>query len=434
MTPRRLVAALALAALGAGVAAAQPTAAVVVSKHVLPNGVRVLIREEASAGVIAVSLHVLGGSRLETVATSGITNFLHHVMLRGTARRTGEQLAEAAERLGGTVDASSDADHAEVRGTALARHWEDLLGLVAEVALRPTLPAEEVERERRLVLGQIQTRADTPFPLAFDTLLAELYGQHPYGRPSSGRRQSVTGITREVLASHHRALYRADRIVLAVSGRIERERVRRAAERLFGEVPAIDGDQAAAPAAPVASLGRRVVQKPAQQAQVVVGFLGPTVHDADYPAVKVLAALLGGGMSGRLFTELRDRQGLAYSLGVVNPTRAGPSPIVAYVGTAPENVAAVEPVMLRELARARTEEATTDELARAKAYVLGGFAMDRRTNARHAWYLAFFEGLGVGWDYPGRYVRAVESVTAADVRAAAARYLRAPTTVVLTPR
>ncbi|MGH7393033.1 MAG: M16 family metallopeptidase, partial [Candidatus Rokuibacteriota bacterium] len=192
--------------------------------------------------------------------------------------------------------------------------------------------------------------------------------------------------------------------------------------------------QAAAPPAPVASLARRVVPKPARQAQIVVGFLGPTVHDADYPTVKVLAALLGGGMSGRLFTELRDRQGLAYSLGVVNPTRAGPSPIIAYIGTAPENVAAAEAGMLRELARASTEDVTADELARAKAYVLGGFAMDRRTNARHAWYLGFFEGLGVGWDYPGRYVRAVDSVTAADVRAAAERYLRAPTTVVLTPR
>ncbi|MGH7388452.1 MAG: M16 family metallopeptidase, partial [Candidatus Rokuibacteriota bacterium] len=243
MTARRLVAALALAVLAGGVAAAQP-AAPEVSAHVLPNGVRVLIREEASAGVVAVSLQVLGGARLETAATSGITNFLHRAMLRGTARRTGEQLVEAAERLGGTVEASGDADHAEVRGAALARHWEDLLGLVAEVALRPTLPAEEVERERRLILGQIQTRADTPFRLAFDTLLAELYGPHPYARPSGGRRQSVAGITREGLASHHRALYRADRIVLAVSGRLERDRVRRAVERLFGEAPAAGPGQA----------------------------------------------------------------------------------------------------------------------------------------------------------------------------------------------
>jgi zinc protease len=107
-------------------------------------------------------------------------------------------------------------------------------------------------------------------------------------------------------------------------------------------------------------------------------------------------------MAGRLFSELRDRQGLAYSLGVINPTRAGPAPVAAYMGTAPENVEAAEPGMLRELARARAEDVTADELSRAKAYVLGGLAMDRRTNARHAWYLAFFEGLGLGWDFPER--------------------------------
>lgn len=421
-----------LAALG-GAAALAPAAAGV-SRHVLPNGVRVLIREEASAGVVAVSLQVRGGSRLETRETAGITHFLHRAMMRGTVRRTGDQVVEAAERIGGSVDASGDLDQAEVRGTALSRHWDDLLGLVAEVALRPALAPEEIERERRLILGQIQTRADDPFPLAFDTLMADLYGPHPYARPAVGRRETVASITPDALVAHHRALYRGDRLVLAVSGRIERERVRRAVERLFAQVPAGGADHGTAPPAPVASHGRRVVQKRAQQAQIFVGFLGPAAHERDYAAVKVLAAVLGGGMSARLFTEFRDRQGLAYSLGVLNPTRAGPAPVAAYMGTAPENVEAAEPGILRELARTRVEDVTPDELARAKAYVLGGLTMDRRSNARHAWYLAFFEGLGLGWDFPERYARAVEAVTAAEVRAAADRYLGTPTTVVLVPR
>jgi predicted Zn-dependent peptidase len=422
---------LALALALPTLAEAQPAG---VTRYVLPNRMPVLVRESGGAGVVAVSLQVRAGSRFETAETAGITNFLHRAMLRGTGRRTGEQLVEAAERLGGNLDASGEVEYAEVRGSALARHWEALLGLVAEVALTPTLPADEVEKERRLILSQIQTREDNPFPLAFDSLLRELYGPHPYGLRSLGRRDSVAGLGREDLLTHHRSIYRPDRLVLAVSGRIERDRVKRAAEQLFGRLRVVAEPRVDAAPAPAPTGARRVLERPAQQAQILVGYLAPGLGEPDYPAVKVLAALLGGGMSGRLFVELRDNRGLAYQVTALSPPRAGPGFLVAYMGTARENIPAAEAGMLRELERIPLEGVGEEEVARAKAHVLGSLAMDRRTSARHAWYLAFFEVVGAGWDFPERYARAVETVTAADVRAVAGRYLRRPTTVVLEPR
>ncbi len=405
-----------------------------VSRSTLPNGLRVLVREDSSAGVVAVSLQSRAGSRFETPETAGITNFLQRTMVRGTAHFTGTRLADAAERLGGSIDASGDIDFAEISARALARNWEALLGLVAEVALTATLPATEVDRERRLILSQIQTRGDNPFPLAFDTLLTDLYGPHPYALPNLGHRAVVERLTREELLAHYHALYRADRLVLAVSGRVEHDRVRRAAERLFAKLLG-GGTPSTDPAvAPVPSAQRRVMERAAQQAQVLVGYLGPGVGDADYAAVKVMSALLGGGMSGRFFTELRDVQGLAYSLGVMNPARIGPAPIVAYLGTVRASAAAAEAGVIQQLERIRTEGATDDEVARARAYQLGVLAMDRRTNARHAWYLAFYEQAGVGWDFPDRYARALAAVTAADVTAVARRYLVRPTSVILLPR
>ncbi len=405
-----------------------------VSRYTLPNGLRLLVREDSSAGVVAVSLQSRAGSRFETPETAGITNFLQRTTVRGTAHFTGTRLADAAERLGGNIDASGDIDFAEISARALARNWEALLGLVAEVALTPTLPAAEVDRERRLILSQIQTRGDNPFPLAFDTLLTDLYGPHPYALPNLGHRAVVERLTREELLAHYHALYRADRLVLAVSGRVEHDRVRRAAERLFAKLPG-GGTPSTDPAvAPVPSAQRRVMERAAQQAQVLVGYLGPGVGDADYAAVKVMSALLGGGMSGRFFTELRDVQGLAYSLGVMNPARIGPAPIVAYLGTVRASAAAAEAGVIQQLERIRTEGATDDEAARARAYQLGVLAMDRRTNARHAWYLAFYEQAGVGWDFPDRYARALAAVTAADVTAVARRYLVRPTSVILLPR
>jgi zinc protease len=138
-------------------------------------------------------------------------------------------------------------------------------------------------------------------------------------------------------------------------------------------------------------------------------------------------------MAGRLFTELRDKQGLAYSTGAINPSRVDPSVLVAYLGTAPANADRAEEGMLRELGRMGRERVTPEELARAKSFLLGQFNLDRRTNARLAWYQAFFEATGVGYDFADRYVKAVESVTADEVLRVAQTYLAAPAIVSLRP-
>ena len=422
---------LALVLVGAAAADAAPLPPV--TRHVLPNGLTVVVREDPTVGVMAAALHVRAGSLFETTDTAGITNFLQRVMLRGTQRHSALALTEAIEDLGGTLDAVGDVEYGEVNGTALARNWEPLLRLVAEVALRPTLPADEVERERRLILSAIQSRGDTPFQRAFDSVLNDLYGPHPYAWPSVGRRESVERISRDMLRAHYGAVYRPDRVVLAVSGHVPAAKVMRAAARLFKDLPAAAATPR--PGAPEATPrgGRRLVERPVQQAQVLVGYLGPSLLQPDYAATRVLATVLGGGMSGRLFRELRDQRGLAYSVGMLGSFRTGPSFLVSYLGTAPPNAEAAETGMLGEIDRVRGEPVTERELARAKAYLLGNLAMDRRTNARHTWYMAFFEVIGAGWDFPERYARAVEAVTADDVARVARRYLTQPTVIVLQP-
>jgi zinc protease len=427
---RRLALVLVVAVAGVAHASA-PVPSVV--KHVLPGGLTVLVRPDPTVGVVAVSLQVRAGSLFETADTAGITNFLHRVMARGTKRYTAVELTEAMEDLGGSLDASGDVEYGEVRGTALARNWEPLLGLIAEVTLRPTLPAEEVERERRLIQSALQTRGDTPFQRAFDIVLEDLYGSHSYAWPSVGRRENVARVDRAALLAHYTAIYRPDRMVLAVSGDVPADRVLRAAERLF-RLPARDRPPAIpGPGAATARAERRVVEQPVHQTQVMVGYLAPPMTHPDYPSVRVLGTVLGGGMAGRLFTELRDRRGLAYSVGVLGTFRTGPSFFVTYMGTSPTSAEAAEAGVLAEIDRIRREEVTDRELTRAKAYLLGNLAMDRRTNARHAWYLAFFEVVGAGWDFPERYARAVEAVTAADVARVAGQYLVRPTVVVLQP-
>jgi predicted Zn-dependent peptidase len=405
-----------------------------VARYVLPTGLRLLVRDDPNAQVVTVSLQVRSGSRYETPSTSGLSHFVQRVMIRGTAKRSARDIVEAAEDIGGSVDASGDVDYAEIRGGALAAHRDTLLELIAEVVLEPTFPPEEVERERRLITSQIQTRAETPFALALDTLNLQLYGPHPLAQSPLGTRVSVEGLGREDLVQHYRRVYRAQTMVLAVSGRVDHEGVRRRVERLFAHVPRGAMDESVWPAPGPASERRIVLDRPSQQAHVLVGFLGPGLGEADYASGKIMTAILGGGVAGRFFARLRDDRGLAYSLGMVNPTRRGPGSFVAHVATSDERADRAEAGMRDEIERFRNEEPTEAELARAKAYVLGNLAMDRRTNARHAWYLAFFELAGVGWEYPDRYARALEAVTIADVTRVARRYLGPPTTVVVRTR
>ena len=402
-------------------------------RETLPSGLTVVVRENTSTPVVAASLFVRVGSRWETEQDAGISHLLQQVLVKGTTTRSALEIAETAEGLGGGISASADVDFSELRATALARNWKKMLDLMADVALRPTLPDAEIDGERKAMLTALRSRQDQPFPLAMDTVMSRVYGDHPYGRPVLGRPAALERIDRAALVAYHQRFYRAPRMILAVSGDVSAREVMAEVARRFATAAAGEGEPEPTLPAAVARADRTVLVRPAAQAQVLVAFLAPPTSHPDYAAVKVLTTALGGGMAGRLFTEVRDKQGLAYSTGGAYPSRRGPGVLYMQLGTAPANQARAEAAMLGELERIRRDPVNPGELNRAKAYLLGQFALDRRTNARLAWYDAFFEVLGVGPDFADRYARDVEAVTADDLLRVARTYLAAPTIVTLGP-
>lgn len=433
---RRLPALLAAGLLVAGLLPAPATAQVpgaAVTRERLENGLTVIVRENPLAPVVAVSLLVAMGSRWEQPPTAGISNFVHAVMVKGTRKRSGSQIADAVAALGGKISASGDVDYSGISATALARFWRELLGLTAELALEPVLAPEEVDRERDWLLSRVQRRRDNPSSRAFDEFYAALYGTHPYALPSLGTADSLKRIDHAAIVNTYRAGYRPERMTLAVSGQVKASEVVAEARRLFSAVARGTGGADPAIPAPPATAKRVVVEQAAQQAQILTGSVAPALHHRDHAAVKVLSTVLGGGMAGRLFAELRDKQGLAYTASAFYDPVREPGALILYLGTSPESATAAEAALMKEVARVRTDTIGADELRRAKGYLLGNYAMDRRTNARQAWYLAFYAIERAGDDYPERYRRAVEAVTADDVRRAAQTYLSTLTTVVLRP-
>jgi predicted Zn-dependent peptidase len=176
-----------------------------------------------------------------------------------------------------------------------------------------------------------------------------------------------------------------------------------------------------------------VLTVPGAQAQILMGGLAPSLTDPDLAAMKVVSAVLGGGLASRFFSELRDKQGLAYTTAAREPMRVGPGYFLALLGTAPANKDKAEAALREQLERIQRQAVSNDELRVAKAYLLGSLAMDRRTNARQAWYMAALEVAGVGHEFLDRYVAKVRAVTATDVQLAAQRYLATVRTVVAEP-
>ena len=431
---RRLLAAVLLIVLAAP-APAVTQSADEVRRTRLPNGLQVIVRHSDVAPVVALSLMVRMGTRWETPETAGLSNFVHAVMVKGTTRRSGSDLAETVAGLGGKLSASGEVDYSEIRASALSRFWRELLGLTAELALEPKLAPEEVDRERAFVLSRVQRRRDNAPSRAFDEFYALLYGPHPYGLPTLGTPESLARFDHAAVVARYRAFYRPDRMVLAVSGQVPVAEVLAEAQRLFGAKPAERSANLDTPHPPPVSAGqRRVIEQAAQQTQILVGGLAPPLDHPDHAAVKVLSTVLGGGMAGRLFVELRDKRALAYTATAFYEPVKEPGALILYLGTTPQTAAQAEQALLAEVTRIKRDPVSEADLTRAKGYLLGRYAMDRRTSERLAWYLAFYDVEAVATDYPERYRAAVQAVTAADVQRVARAYLATPVTVVLGPR
>src|SRR6266446_6884187 len=359
LAARRLLAvAAALLLLAPAVADAQTGG---VTRTRLPNGFTLLVRENREAPVVAYSLMVKMGTRTETPDNAGISNILQQMLVRGTEKLDGEQIAEAADRMGGGIDAYGDSDYSEITATALSRNWQEMLELIGDCVLRPTLPDGTVQAVRNFLVRQIRNRGDKPFDVAADRMRAGLFGSNPYAWDPLGRRESVEKFDRAALIAYYRRFYVPGQIVLAVSGDVKSGDVMAQVQRIFGTMAPGKVEMPAVPAPPPMAASREMVVVPGAQAQILMGALAPSLTDPDHPPLKVLTALLGGGMASRFFSELRDQQALAYTTLAVYPSRIDTSAFVAILGTAPENVPKAEPALVQQLERIRTQQASADE-------------------------------------------------------------------------
>jgi predicted Zn-dependent peptidase len=347
----------------------------------LDSGLRIVTEAMPGLRSVAVGYWVGTGSRDEPDEISGASHFLEHLLFKGTERRHASDIAEAVESVGGDMNAFTGQEVTAFYMRMPDRHLPRALDVMSDIMWSPALRDDEVESERQVILEEIRMRDDAPDDLVHDVFAAALFPGHPLGREVAGTEATIEAVTRDQIAGYHALHYRPSNVVVAVAGNVDHDAVVAQVEAMLPEGTAdrparIDGADGQAPE-PVA-----LVDRPHEQAHLVLGARSLRRDDPDRWALAVLDQVLGGGMSSRLFQEVREKRGLAYSVFSYRAAFEETGALAVYAGTSPERAAETLAIVGAELDRLVAEGGITEkELVGAKGHLTGSLALSLESSS-----------------------------------------------------
>jgi predicted Zn-dependent peptidase len=339
--------------------------------HVLSNGLRVAVDPLPGAQSVALGLYAMVGSRSEPEHCSGLAHVVEHMVFKGAGSRDARQIAEAIEDVGGVINAWTARDQTVFYGRTLGKDVPLLAELIADFLRAPRLDEEHLEREKTVILSELGEVVDAPDDLVHDHLFEAAFEAQPLGRSVLGRVETLNGITAEDCRAWIRDELVPSRLILSAGGKVEPEEIVKLAERLFG-------DMENWPGVPIGRAeftgGVRNDRREFEQAHWCLGLPGVAASDPKLPALSMFVQALGGGMSSRLFQELREERGLAYSVSAWQQAYADTG-IVTLSCAADRNRAVESMHLAREVLAAAVESLTDAEIQRARAQMEAGLLM-----------------------------------------------------------
>jgi predicted Zn-dependent peptidase len=388
----------------------------------LPNGLRVASRYMPSVETAAVGLYADTGSRYELARLNGIAHLFEHMVFKGAGGRSAREISEAIEDVGGDLNASTDRDATNFMASVMAEHISLGVELISDMILRPHFTAAELEREKDVVLQELGEARDTPNDIIFDDLQAAAFGDQPLGRSVLGDEESIESITVEDLHDWRRSQYRTGSLALVAAGKVDHDALVELAEARFIDMP---GGTNLAPEPAHFTGGDRVGRTSSDQAHLALGFSGPGQLDEDYYAARFFAEAVGGGMSSRLFQQLREDRGLAYSVyASLCPWRdAGMFSI--YAATARRQSAAAAQ-LIEEIVTDAVDTITPREVERVRTQAKAGLLMSMESPWGQAHYVARQLSIHGRLVEPAEVVAELATVALEDVRSAGAKMLGGP--------
>jgi predicted Zn-dependent peptidase len=377
----------------------------------LDSGVRVVTEEVPSVRSVALGLWVRTGSRNETPAQAGVSHFLEHLLFKGTARYSAIEISERFDGLGASVNAATGKETTHLHTRFLDEHSEEVFDLLAEMLLAPTYP--EIDSEREVVLEEIAMYEDEPQDRVHDILAGAVFGEHPLGRRVLGEAKVIASIPVPEIAAYHRLRYTGTNVVVGAAGHVDHDDIVALAERLV-EPPS--GEHGDAPAAGPGETARlRFYPKDTEQYHICFGAPGIVKDDERRYGLAVLDAIFGGSTSSRLFREVREKRGLAYSVGSYNEQYTDSGLVATYVGTREDNVEEACAVIGTELERLRSEPVSTEELTRAKESVKGRLVLSSESTAARMTRISRATLFGLPIESLDAMLAKVDAVTVAEL-------------------
>lgn len=349
-----------------------------VRRSELPNGLRIVSEHMPGVPSVTVGIWVESGSRFESRRLGGISHFLEHLLFKGTERRSAAQIAEEIDAVGGVLNAFTGKEYTCYYARVLAEHTHIATDLLADLFLRSRLDAEEIDRERSVILQEISQSEDTPDDYIHDLFSLRYWPEHPLSLPVCGTSDTVQGLNRDDFVAFLAARYRPDRLIIAAAGDITHEALERWAERDFGSLSGTAVTVEGTPPRP--ARGVFTVEKPLEQVHICVGVPGVAQDAEERYAAYLLNTALGGGMSSRLFQEIREKRGRAYSVFSFLSSFRDAGYLGIYVGTSAEWVEDVLGVIAGELRTITREGLRPDELARVKNQLKGNMLLGLETS------------------------------------------------------
>lgn len=361
------------------------------------------------------------GARDEDRSVSGVSHFLEHLLFKGTADRSAKSIAESIDRVGGDMNAFTSKEVTAYYTRLPARHWALGLEILGSVVSSPALRDADVETEREVILEELGMDEDALDDRALTLLAESLFPDHPLGWETAGDKATVEAITPDDVRTFFNQWYRPANMVVSLAGAIDHDEAASAVEKWFTSAPGGARPERKAPVGAVRPLA--VVRKKSEQAHIAIGYLGVDRDDPDREALDVASQVLGGGPSSRLFDEIREQRGLAYSVFASQATYADAGALSVYVGTSPDHVDEVLDILDTELDKLATDGVTEHELDIAKGYLTGAFVLGLEDSASRMSRLAGHVSARGHVRPVDEQVARLDAVTGDDVRRVTKRVL-----------
>ncbi|MEX1130045.1 MAG: pitrilysin family protein [Vicinamibacterales bacterium] len=385
-----------------------------VVREVLDNGLRLITETMPHVRSVTIGVWLTRGSRHESDARSGIAHFVEHMLFKGSDTRTAEDIAQSIDSIGGQLDAFTAKEYASYYIKVLDEHLPLAVDLLSDIVLRPAFKPEEIEREKKVILEEIKMVEDTPDDLVHELFTQYFWEGHPLGRPILGSKETVEALTQDALRDYFAGAYVGSNIVVSAAGNIQHAKVRELIETAFGGVKKQGEPLNGTPPRVVPQVITRT--KDIEQSHVCLGTTSyPQRHDDRYVSY-ILNTVLGGSMSSRLFQNVREKRGLAYSVFSGLSAYRDAGNLTIYAGCANEAVEEVVDLCLAELRAIKQSPVPESELRRAKDHLKGSLMLSLENTASRMSHLArqeiyFDRHFGLDETLEG-----VERVTADDVQ------------------